>query len=283
MTSDSETTGPAHVLRAWLAASAVDFSLERATALPAFTSTVLACGELVLRWYDPNPWVLPLEPDIVAREVAALEVVAGIADVPAPTLVASSEAAPSAVLMTRLPGTTELWPPDIGALRAVLAAIHATPPGALAAFHPYRGYYQGHTWPRPAWWRDHALWERVATAAAAGPPPAPAVLIHRDFHPDNVLWVDGRITGVVDWATASIGPAAMDVAHFRVNLATLHGPAVADTLLPGEPAWDLEAALGFLEWGPGLDTWASPWPHIPATQARAWFEAFVARAVAALG
>ena len=270
-------------LRAWLAASAVEFSLDAATPFPAFTSTVLGSGDLVLRWYDPDPWILPLEPDIVAREVAALGVVAGIAEVPAPSLVAWSEAAPSAVLMTRLPGTTEVWPPDVGALRDLLAVLHATPPGALAGFHPYRGYYRGHDWPKPAWWRDPALWERVAAAAAAGPPPAPSVLIHRDFHPDNVLWTTGRITGVVDWANAGVGPAAMDVAHFRVNLATLHGPAVADELLPGEPAWDIEAALGFLEWGPGLDTWAGAWPAVPATQARAWLESFVARAAAALG
>jgi aminoglycoside phosphotransferase (APT) family kinase protein len=269
-------------LLAWLAASGVDFRLEAATPFPAFTSTVLGSRDLVLRWYDPDPWVLPLEPDIVAREVAALGVVAGIAGVPAPSLVAWSEATPSAVLMTRLPGTTELRPPDVGALRDLLAVLHAAPPGALAGFHSYRGYHQGHAWPRPAWWRDAVLWERVVAAAAA-PPLVPSVLIHRDFHPDNVLWTDGRISGVVDWANACVGPAAMDVAHFRVNLATLHGPAVADQLLPGEPAWDIEAALGFLEWGPGLDTWAGPWPAVAATQARAWLESFVARAVAALG
>ncbi len=109
------------------------------------------------------------------------------------------------------------------------------------------------------------------------------MVIHRDFHPDNVLWSDGRISGVVDWANACLGPAAVDVAHFRVNLAVLHGPATADAVLPGDPAWDLELAMGFLEWGPGADAWAGPWPELPADTARSRLETFVARALAALG
>ncbi len=35
---------------------------------------------------------------------------------------------------------------------------------------------------------------------------------------------DARITGVVDWAATSWGPADLDVAHCSVNLALLHGP-----------------------------------------------------------
>ncbi len=73
--------------------------------------------------------------------------------------------------MTRLPGSTELLPPDVGALHDVLAAIHAAPPGELARFHPYRGYHQGHAWPRPAWWHDPATWERM-TARRRGRPTA---------------------------------------------------------------------------------------------------------------
>ena len=145
-------------LRAWLARLRADgeasFDLDAATRFPAFTSTVLGSGSLVLRWYDEDPWVLALEPDIVPREAAALELAAGVPDVPAPRLVAWSPSAPAALLMTRLPGSTELLPPDVGALHDVLASIHAAPPGELARFHPYRGYHQGHAWPRPAWWRD---------------------------------------------------------------------------------------------------------------------------------
>jgi aminoglycoside phosphotransferase (APT) family kinase protein len=54
------------------------------------------------------------------------------------------------------------------------------------------------------------------------------VLCHRDFHPGNVLWRDGRLSGVVDWTHSCVGPAAADVAHCRVNLAVLFGQDVAD-------------------------------------------------------
>jgi len=45
------------------------------------------------------------------------------------------------------------------------------------------------------------------------------VLLHRDFHPGNVLWQRGRVSCVVDGQAAS--PAMADVAHCRVNLLTL--------------------------------------------------------------
>jgi len=53
------------------------------------------------------------------------------------------------------------------------------------------------------------------------------VFIQRDFHPGNVLWRRGTVTGVVDWQSASIGPAWADVAHCRVNLFR-YGLEVAD-------------------------------------------------------
>ena len=46
------------------------------------------------------------------------------------------------------------------------------------------------------------------------------MLLHRDFHPGNVLWRRGTVSGVVDWQGACTGPAAADVGHCRVNLLT---------------------------------------------------------------
>lgn len=63
-------------------------------------------------------------------------------------------------------------------------------------------------------------------------PPYEGRFLHRDFQPGNVLFdaepprpADARITGVVDWAATSWGPADLDVAHCSVTLALLHGPA----------------------------------------------------------
>ena len=116
-------------------------------------------------------------------------------------------------------------------------------------------------------------------------PTGPAVLLHRDLHPGNVLWTESTITGVVDWANACVGPSAVDAAHFRVNLAMLHGVEGIDAVLPGEPAWDIEAAFGILDWAANthLDAWSGPWPHVPRDVARERLEAFIGHAVALLG
>jgi aminoglycoside phosphotransferase (APT) family kinase protein len=62
------------------------------------------------------------------------------------------------------------------------------------------------------------VWERALEIFHRPAPPLPAVFIQRDFHPGNVLWRRGRVSGVVDWQSASVGPAAVDVGHCRANL-----------------------------------------------------------------
>jgi aminoglycoside phosphotransferase (APT) family kinase protein len=248
----------------------------------ATTARMIAIDDWILRWYA-DPRILEGEPDAIPREVAALETLAG-KPVPAPRLLAWSPGAPPAVLMSRLPGEPRLGLPDPGSVRAVLEGIHAVAPGPLSAW-AYRGYHDGRVLRRPAWWRDHRTWERAVIQTDTARPHAPGVLIHRDFHPGNILWSDDRISGVVDWSNACVGPAAFDAAHFRVNLATLHDAEAADRVISGDPAWDLEAALGFLDWGDdeaALDAWVGPAPHVPPSVGRARLERFVARALAAL-
>lgn len=60
-----------------------------------------------------------------------------------------------------------------------------------------------------------------------GAPPTPFGLLHRDFHLGNILWESDRITGVVDWADMSWGPADLDVAHMCSDFAMLHTLAAA--------------------------------------------------------
>ncbi len=62
------------------------------------------------------------------------------------------------------------------------------------------------------------MWERAVEILQEPAPHLPPVFIQRDFHPGNVLWLRGRVSGVVDWPSASIGPAAIDVGHCRSNL-----------------------------------------------------------------
>jgi aminoglycoside phosphotransferase (APT) family kinase protein len=265
----------------WLAAHGVPTprSIRRLEA--ATTADLLAIDDLVLRWYAGGTFLVE-EPDALRREVAALTALADTR-VPAPRLVAWS-AEPPAVLMTRLPGGRRLELAEPGAVRALLERIHSVDPEPLARWS-YRGYHEGVDLPPPRWWRDSVLWDRAARISSGGPPADEAVFVHRDFHPGNLLWTSNVISGVVDWGNACRGPAAFDLAHYRVNVATLVGPDVADTAFPGDPAWDIEAALGFVDpWSrDARDVWVGPWPQVSASVARDRIEAFIARAVASLG
>lgn len=242
----------------------------------ATTADLFAIDDLVLRWYAGGTFLVE-EPDALRREVAALTALADTS-VPAPRLVAWS-AAPPAVLMTRLAGGHRLDVAEPGAVRTLLERMHGVDPEPLAR---YRGYHEGVDLPPPRSWRDRALWDRAARISSSGPPAYEPVFIHRDLHPGNLLWTSNEISGVVDWGNACLGPAAFDLGHYRVNVASLVGPDVTDRAYPGDPASGIEAALGYLD-PQDLDGWVGPWPHIAPSVARTRLEVFVVRAVATLG
>ena len=266
---------------AWLAAHGVSAPRSVRRLEAATTADLLAVDDLVLRWYQGGTF-LTEEPEALAREVAAL---AALADtpVPAPRLVAWS-ADPPAVLMTRLDGHHRLDVADPAAVMAVLDEIRNVERAPLARW-AYRGYHEDLELPAPVWWRNRAAWVRAVGLSSEGPPRYEPVVIHRDFHPGNILWSDVAVSGVVDWGNACLGPAAFDLAHLRVNVATLVGQPATDAAYPGDPAWDIEAALGYVDpWSrDARDAWTGPWSHVPTPVARERLEAFVARAVAALG
>jgi aminoglycoside phosphotransferase (APT) family kinase protein len=274
-------------LLAWIADQVGGAPLERIQRLPrAMTSEVvgLRAGDrsLVLRWYPDGP-PPGLDPDPIEREVAALSALEDTL-VPAPGLVAASVAEPSAVLMTRVAGQARLARLDAGAMRSMMALVHACDSAALTPWL-YRGYHEGQVLRRPTWWRDSAIWERAVVQTETARPTGPPVFLHRDFHPGNLLWSGSTISGVVDWVNACVGPAGVDLGHLRVNLATLDDVDAADAFDPGHPAWDIEMAFGFLDWDSteAVDGWPGPWSHVPAALARTRLEAFVGHALARLG
>jgi aminoglycoside phosphotransferase (APT) family kinase protein len=233
---------------------------------------------LVLRRYVREEW-LAEEPDVPRREAKALELLGGAA-LPTPQLVAvdpdGGEAGDPAVLMTRLPGAIEWAPADLdrflAGLAALLPRIHATPAGpgppdyapyALEAFSP------------PPWSARPGVWERGFAVFDRPPPGDARVFIHRDFHPGNVLWQGGSVSGVVDWANASLGAPEADIGHCRMNLAGVFGLEAADRFLElcgvrvYDPYWDIVAALGGFD-----DATLARWTPVE--------EEFLARAVARL-
>ena len=80
----------------------------------------------------------------------------------------------------------------------------------------------------PAWSAVPHLWRRAIEIFGQPPPLTTPGLVHRDFHPGNILWAGDRITGVIDWAETSWGPPDLDVAHAMTNFAMLHDLDSAD-------------------------------------------------------
>ncbi len=137
------------------------------------------------------------------------------------------------------------------------------------------------------------MWERVGEVVRGPAPASPTHLIHRDFHPANVLWTDGRVSGIVDWVNSCRGPAGVDVGGMRRNLAHLFGGEAPDRFLAAylsesgiaeyDPYWDLITAVEVL---PGPEVYR-PYLELGATGltdsgVRRRFEDHVAAAVSRL-
>jgi aminoglycoside phosphotransferase (APT) family kinase protein len=214
------------------------------------------------RWVRPD-W-RDRDPDFtVEREVAALGLLerAGLAT---PRLIAADppgeRCGTPALLMTCLPGR----PPSprvrpsarsLEQLAEAAVALHRVP-GPWPGIPGYRPYHDLRN-PRPPRRSSRPeLWERAFRVVAGAPPAHREVFIHRDYHPGNTLWLRGRLTGVVDWTTASRGPAGVDLGHMRWNLALDHGEPSAEefrkrTRASGgddahHPYWDLRCVIDLL-------------------------------------
>ena len=126
------------------------------------------------------------------------------------------------VVMSRLPGRPDLTPKDVdswvGALAEALAELHETPlDGAEGAVtRPPRF----ETWRAPAGEHDPLTAAAVGAVTARLPlRTSERVLTHGDFHPGNVLWHRGRISGVVDWSSARLDTRWYDLAYCRASVA----------------------------------------------------------------
>jgi aminoglycoside phosphotransferase (APT) family kinase protein len=56
-------------------------------------------------------------------------------------------------------------------------------------------------------------------------------LVHRDFHPGNVIWQRNRVMGVVDWTGALLGDPRIDISQCRADLVVSRGIEAADAFL----------------------------------------------------
>ena len=223
---------------------------------------------VVLRLFHDKEW-LRNEPDLARHEAESLRMAARSAGVPVPEVIAFDESGADcgmpAVLMSRLDGETVLAPPDFGrwidGMAEALAALHALEAGEFPWKH-FR-YADALRLDASAWSRVPGEW-LAAAGIVLGPPPAVAPrFIHRDYHPTNILWSGGKVSGIVDWVNGCIGPSGIDVGHCRVNLAQLYGVGAAELFLDAycrhagetftyDPYWDLVSLIDMAYWEPDV-------------------------------
>jgi aminoglycoside phosphotransferase (APT) family kinase protein len=205
--------------------------------------------KVVLRRYV-RPDLNVEEPGLPAQEALALEHARDI-DVPTPELLGvdptGSQAGVPAVLMSHLEGRVDWWPADIDRWTSLLAeqllAIHAADMPASESLPEFSPYAQARYEP-PPWSNNPPVWRRAFEVFHGPRPPDVRVFIQRDFHPGNVLWKKGAVSGVVDWQAACVGPPSIDVGHCRVNLFG-YGLEVADQF---KTAWERLTGITYDPW-----------------------------------
>ncbi|MCA1634780.1 MAG: aminoglycoside phosphotransferase family protein [Acidobacteria bacterium] len=233
--------------------------------------------ELVLRRFVDAAW-LALEPDLALHEASSL-LKAARAGVPTPELVSFDEDGAKcgvpATLTTLLPGRVELSPSSLEdwtyRLAEPLTCIHAIEAEDYAwSYYPYIKLAGLEP---PEWSAHPEHWERAIEVVRGPRPESRECFIHRDYHPNNVLWNEGRVSGVIDWVNSCRGAAGFDAAWCRLNLAQLYGVAGADMFLGAyrslagagfeyHPYWDLIAIVEILPGPPGV---YEGWPAFGVT------------------
>jgi aminoglycoside phosphotransferase (APT) family kinase protein len=278
-------------------------------ALPGATSSSLhavdvetADGEtmsLVLRRFTNKDWVKK-EPDIATREAKSV-VHATEAGLPVPQLVGcdadGSKCGAPATLVTMVRGEVvlqpESWTEWLQGLAHVAARIHKVE--AEGFRWKYRRYNDRAKLAVPKWSEQPEAWRRAIEVVQEPEPVYTECFVHRDFHPSNVLWWNGRVSGVVDWVNGCRGPAGIDVAWCRHNLASLHGLLAADEFLSQysaaagpafeyHPYWDLMSVVELLPGPPSMyEGWrAGGVPEIDDALIRQRIDLYVASVVTRL-
>jgi aminoglycoside phosphotransferase (APT) family kinase protein len=137
---------------------------------------------------------------------------------------------------------------------ATLAQLHRIEPRAIGLEdEPVPAEAEIARWCRTLKTVDPALapgWREVgAELAASVPSPLCPTVVHGDFRLGNLLAVEDRITGVIDWEIWSVGDPRVDAGWFLINSdpQTYRRPTpyVGRTPPPSELASAYQSAVGF--------------------------------------
>ncbi|HVQ59660.1 MAG TPA: aminoglycoside phosphotransferase family protein [Solirubrobacterales bacterium] len=120
------------------------------------------------------------------------------------------------------PADPREWARELG---RALAAVHAVPTERLAELPSVfeggggsEGILDG-----PLAAEVRSRWSELVAS--------PEVLTHGDYWSGNVVWKDGRLTGIVDWSGGSRGPRGFDLGWCRLDLVLLFDERIADDFL----------------------------------------------------
>lgn len=139
------------------------------------------------------------------------------------------------IVMSRLNGRSYIvWEPhqSFMSAAATLPSLWVKAAGALARIHAVDHRLLLDEWELPTslpaelerWsalirhsedsnWRE--ILEKLSSALRLSmPADGPIGLVHGDFQPGNILFVDDTISGIVDWDLAAIGPQGLDVGWY---------------------------------------------------------------------
>jgi len=191
----------------------------------------------VLRQIVDMHW-LQQEPDVICQEAIVLEALQNVkTSIPIPKLMTvdnGSKCPNPSLLMTTLDGAICLQPDQLDVwlfkIANILTKIHQLNPGNIP--YSYYRYEDPKHLSIPSWTNYRKEWQTLIDISKESPPDGQEQkLVHRDFQPNNLLWLDGDITGVVDWINACVGPRGVDVGHCRWNIAMIHGVHAANKFL----------------------------------------------------
>lgn len=120
------------------------------------------------------------------------------------------------------PADPERWAEELG---RALALVHSLPServsGLASVFDRRGGSEDALDGPLASEVQSH--WAQVTASAK--------VLTHCDYWSGNVVWRDGKLTGVVDWSGGARGPRGYDAGWCRLDLVLLFDERVADVFL----------------------------------------------------
>jgi aminoglycoside phosphotransferase (APT) family kinase protein len=250
--ADEVARGLVHHLRLALDAPGLELAEPPAPLSGGFDTEIFAFALRGAPAGFEGPLVLRLlrghhDPAMIAREQAAQNAAAAQGYPAPPVLLAVTDPAPLGApfaIMPRAPGVPLLS--RVVGMAGVLARaqlrLHALQLGALHLVLPDLDGYLARQARRIEVASLDGLRPLLAWLRDRRPPPAPAVICHGDFHPQNVLVQGREVTAVLDWPNVVLAEPAFDVASTLIILKLVP----AGLAVPGPLRWLAQAGQRLL-------------------------------------